>query len=350
MADVVLHIGGFKTGTSYIQSLFHQNRGELAKRSVFYPDFAYGNAHHALTANWNSAPEALTGAARAGSALKLWDQLIQDYGARPGILFLSSELFSHPDISLKELKNLLEQFESTRIVYTMRRQAELAQSVWLQLARSGKWRALHAFVRTALEHRAIAGVTLDHLALYRRLVRVFSPTQIHVLNFHSLSRQTRGLERALLSLCGICLSELDLIPPKKECRNISPDPLAYYMATRLDPRPDDHLIETVMQAVRQGKPENSPTSLLARHEFFKFQSRFEKRNEALAHRLRPYQKDFSFSEAPPPAQMIFREDADTAPWIFLASYFLEQSQSIQHPGPIQILKSRWGHANFSEMP
>ncbi|MGR3617181.1 MAG: hypothetical protein ACU0BB_14205 [Paracoccaceae bacterium] len=318
MAQLLLHIGGYKTGTTYLQSLFHLNRDRLLDAGICYPKNPPGQAHHGFAAHWVTAPDAQNAAKLGGGSRKLWHELLSQQPATTHTILLSSELFSHDDVDLIKLFELTDNFDDVTIIYTMRHQAELAQSIWLQLTRAGKRRSLHAFIRTALDHRRAGSVQLDHNAIYDRLARHFGPEQVRVLNYHQEQRRPGGIAQAILNHTGTNLRAESLTPPDAAQANISPDPLGYYMATQISEFPDDDLVKLTTQIARHGLAEGAKTSLLAHHEFIKFRSRFEHRNAALVQKLQNTQPGFSFEELDPDPDMIFRKDTDPSHWISLS--------------------------------
>jgi hypothetical protein len=329
MARVFLHIGAFKTGTTYLQNLFHLNRTRLARAGVIYPECGPHYAQHALAALWVNVPEAVRTAAAAGGAEHLWQHLADTYAKAPGTLFLSSELFlraGEDHVDLEELAARLAPFEDVRIVYTMRRQAELVQSVWLQLARAGNLLSIHPFVRHAFEQRNTGGVWVDHNSIHQNLLRHFSAEQILLLDYHQASHAPGGIAQAFLDLLGADLQVAELDKPDRDVANISPDPLAFFLATRVarNAVPSPELVSLIAEALqREG---HRPTSLLARYEYVKFRSRFGPGNATLAERIQPVQPGFSFLEADPPEDMLFRDELDESQWIEIASTLFEGSQ------------------------
>ena len=57
MPRLILHVGAHKTGTSYLQSVFYQNRAVFERSGVYYPAIGPNDAHHALAAVWLNLPD-----------------------------------------------------------------------------------------------------------------------------------------------------------------------------------------------------------------------------------------------------------------------------------------------------
>lgn len=339
MARLVLHMGAYKTGTTYLQNLFHLNRDLLARAGVIYPPTGAGYAQHGLTALWLDVPEAVQAAGAAGGAEALWRDL--DRHARgSGTVLLSSELFSHwgaRRVDLADLARRLSGFEELRLVYTMRRQAELVQSVWLHQARNIGPRAIHPYVRRAFDKRMASGVRLDHASVYNTLLGHFAPEQIHLVDYHQARAAPGGLAQVFLDLLETGLAAGDLRQPSADQGNISPDPLVYYLASLIagpDERPPAEMCARIAESLCQGHGPDRPTSLLARYEYVKFRSRFAPGNAELAARVQPVQPGFSFQEADPPADMLFRDDIREHDWARLAAalYRMPPAPNRDRPG------------------
>jgi len=333
MARVFLHIGAHKTGTTYLQNLFHLNRARLAQAGIIYPDIGPNDAHHALAAVWLDMPDVPQGFFGASGPEGLWDRLTERYAKAPGTLFLSAENFTRAypkTVDFADLARRLSDFDEVRIIYTLRQQVDLVQSLWLQTAREGRIHAIHSYVRRALEKRLSGGVRIDHGSVYETLLRGFDPEQITLLDYARISRADGGVAQVFLDLLGAGqtgqtggLRASDLIRPDRENANISPDPLAFQIAARISAGiakntvPTDDLIRNVAQALREDQ--SVPTTLLARHEYAKFRGRFRPGNTALAERVQPFQPGFTFEESAPPENLIYRDDLTEQHWIDIAA-------------------------------
>ena len=94
MARLFIHIGAHKTGTSFVQDLFHRNRDRLARVGLHYPHVGPNNAHHALAAAWLTMPDLDENFFRNRSVDQMWDDLVDRYAKAPGTVFLSAENLS----------------------------------------------------------------------------------------------------------------------------------------------------------------------------------------------------------------------------------------------------------------
>jgi len=117
MARVFLHIGGHKTGTSFLQSMFHRNRALLARDAIHYPDIGPNNAHHALVRPWIVTPDIPDRFFGRAGADGVWERLTDTYAAMAGTLFLSAENFSRvrpTRVDMADLARRLAPFEEVR--------------------------------------------------------------------------------------------------------------------------------------------------------------------------------------------------------------------------------------------
>lgn len=320
MAKVVLHVGAHKTGTTFVQNLFHLNRVRLAQAGVHYPDIGPNTAHHALAGLWLDLPDVPDRFYGRAGPEGLWQRLIAQYADAEGTLFLSAENFSrcHPqEVDMEDLARRLSVFEEVKILYTLRPQTELVQSLWLQLAKSGRALAIHAYARAAIETRRALGVRIDHGSVYTALRRGFAPEQIHLLDYNQIRQAPGGLGQVFLDLLGCGLSATELRQPDREEANISPDPLAFWIASEVagGQNPDPDLVAQVASAL---SGLGRPGTLLARHEYQKLRNRYAESNAALVEQVQSVQPGFSFLQPDTPGDLIYRNEIPGQAWLEIA--------------------------------
>jgi hypothetical protein len=324
MARVFIHVGGHKTGTSYLQAMFDQNRDLLAQHGIYYPHIGPNNAHHALAAHWiniGDIPDSFYGEA---GAMGLWTALTKRYADAPGTLFLSAENFTRirPErIDMAELAGLLSAFEDVRVVYTMRRQTDTVQSLWMQIAKTRRAAVLRGYVETALEHRRGGGIPIDYSSVYTHLREGFTPEQIYLIDYSAMKRAPGGIVGTFLRLLGSDLeaSDLTLLRSTEEA-NVSPDPIALFMACEVlgqTAAPPAHLVKTITRAVRA--PGAPPATLLTRAEYQKVRSRFAGANTKLVEQVQQTQPGFNFDEGEMPEDLFYRDDLTVAHWTKVAA-------------------------------
>ena len=236
MARLILHVGAHKTGTSYLQRILHLNRDLLARHGVIYPDLGPNPAHHILTTPWIDNPEIAPHWYGPGGPEGLWQRIIADLADRDGTVILSAEPFSRmapQAVDMVDLAARCRRFDDVTVVYVARNQVELAQSIWLQRAKTGGAPPVDRFVAHALEAGLTSGIPLDHHAVYQHLRCGFAHRDIRLADYHQLRTGAGGLLGGFCQLTGLELPLDDLTPLPAEAANISPDPLATLLATRL---------------------------------------------------------------------------------------------------------------------
>ncbi|MFC3119956.1 hypothetical protein ACFOHS_22960 [Jhaorihella thermophila] len=154
---------------------------------------------------WFEIPDLPPDRFREGGPDRLWEDLVQRHARGPGTVILSSEAFSRQGrepIDYADLARRLAPFEEVRVICTLRRQAELAQSVWLEVARKGRALTLRPYLNRAWTEGLCHGVSIDHERIYDRLLEGFSPDRIHLFDYEHVRRARGGLAQALLDLAG----------------------------------------------------------------------------------------------------------------------------------------------------
>jgi hypothetical protein len=323
MARLFLHIGAHKTATSYLQGLFHHNHATLAAADLHYPLIGPNNAHHALAASWLTMPDIPPGFFGAEGPDGLWDRaVLRPYAGLPGTVFLSAENFSrfHPErVDMAALARRLAAFDEVRIVYTLRAQTEMLASLWTQVARSRRPPALRAYLERVFSRALGGGVPLDHHAVYHHLRTGFDAEQIILLDYDSLRRHPGGVAQAFLDLMGCPLEAAGLKPPPPEAQNISPDPLAMWLACQIcrDAPPPAPLVELVTSILHPQAP--GPTTLLSQREYQRVLSKFRDGNARLVEAVAPWQPDFRFDPPAPPENLLYRDQIPAHVWPDIAA-------------------------------
>ncbi|AJE44726.1 hypothetical protein [Celeribacter indicus] len=302
MAHLLLHIGAHKTGTTYVQRTLFRNRARLAEAGVFYPDLGPNPAHHVLTAKWIPDPAFARCLAGAGGIDALWHRVVTGYADREGTLILSGEPFSRlapARVDFAELAEMVRPFASVRLVYVVRDQVGLIQSVWQQVVKSGRMPNLANFVDHAIAEGLASGVPVDHGLVLDQVTRGFAPERITFLDYRSARRHPGGVLAAILAaagLDGLC-DGLEAPPPGD--RNSSPPPLAHALAARIArPGPaTPRLIDTVERVLADHFGAR-PRSALTLSQIAAIREGFAGRNAALAQRIRAVQPDFALSPDP----------------------------------------------------
>lgn len=123
---VYLHVGGPKTGTTYLQEVFWRNRDALRRDGVLYPGQARGSHFHAVqdllgfSFNGHDDPR-VVGA---------WNRLVEEVHSWSGTTLISHELFALA--SADDVDRALQalSFAEVHVIYTLRDLARQIPSVW----------------------------------------------------------------------------------------------------------------------------------------------------------------------------------------------------------------------------
>ncbi len=152
MARVFIHIGSPKTGTSAIQNFLHRNRAELRRGGTLYPaDPYYKAAQHTLGAVSHPGRTKRLAESREVAFDRAVATIFEEIEeAKPDRIILSTEYLwgKLPDARLAELIDAFGDFRVTVVVY-LRRQDDLAQSLYLQSLKSGNAEAFEPWLRRA---------------------------------------------------------------------------------------------------------------------------------------------------------------------------------------------------------
>lgn len=323
MARLFLHVGGHKTGTSYIQGLFHQNRDLLRRHGVDYPPTHPYQAHHQLARLWVTPPSADPHQAQARSPEQMWqDVLSPERIHAPDTIFLSSEIFSHftqPRVDMAGLAERLSMFDEIRVIYVMRAQTELINSAWIERVkkRSAIWP--RKFVEQTLQTRRAFSAALDHNAFYAHLLTGFAPEQIVLVNYHTACKMPGGLGQWFLDQLqtGLNISELDA--PSLAQHNISPDAIALWLAAQMhrDGPPPAELVSQIADIVYRDQPR--PSTILSEVEYARVRSKFREGNSHLVQTVRRTQPDFGFEPPPAPSNLLYRNQVPAHVWPDIAA-------------------------------
>lgn len=143
-ADVVLHIGLMKSGTTYLQRVLHTNRARLAEQGFAFP----GD-------DWRLqvlAVEELIDRRTKGKPVVAgsWDALVAAIGAHAGPSLVSMEFLSAADA--KQAGRAVASFPGrrVRVVITVRDLARTIPALWQERVRTGDTATYPEFVQFAL--------------------------------------------------------------------------------------------------------------------------------------------------------------------------------------------------------
>lgn len=320
MADLVLHIGLHKTGTTLIQDTFTRNADLLARHGLHYPRIGQANGHHGLAYDWNPylpvhyrLPQ--------GSPAVLAD-LAANLAHREGTVFLSSEELSRAEpglqVDLSSLRRWLAPFGRVRVLCTLRAQWRLLQSIWLEVAKR------HAppmtpidLVRGAISTHRARGLWIDFNELYDHLLDTFPAEDILFLDHATASEGDGGLLGAVLRATDCDLNPSLLAPVNDGRSNTSPEPLAAWAAATIAapyPAPPT-LVDTTTIAFREQFSAEAQSSLFTSAELAAVTRHFAPSNARLAERLAPHQPGFAVTRQEADEELVFRDRIDAWFWL-----------------------------------
>lgn len=327
MARLLLHIGAYKTATSYIQRRFHLNRELFARHGIIYPDIGPNRAHHILATPWidiPSLPDSCfdTGEVSGGNRYDaFFEKFVTDHARREGTVFLSAEVFGRAQpqqIDMADLARRLAPFEEVRIVYVARHQTDYIQSIWLQIAKNGKAGRFDPFLQQALKQIPPSGVWVDHSKLVESVLAGFGPEQLIVMDYEAMRRHPEGVMGPFLDLLNSPLRASDLKELDPQDSNISPDPLATWIAHSLfwpeaiKPGIYNRLKKALDELrERQGKKR---TTLYARAQFEAVGKAFAAGNSGITPWLESGPSKVSTPTPPDPDSLLFRDDLTEEDW------------------------------------
>lgn len=135
MSTLYLHIGGPKTGSTYLQSIFRTNREILLEHDIFYPD---GKEKLSIgPTSWTSG--------NGGDILKSednFDEAMKAIEAYPGKSLFYSHEGMRKDFATSDLVGLIPEiarskgFDHIKILFLVRNPVAYAVSVWQQLVKN----------------------------------------------------------------------------------------------------------------------------------------------------------------------------------------------------------------------
>lgn len=235
MGRLILHIGAHKTATSYMQDVLALNEDLLASRDVIYPNIWPNNAHHVLTAPWRPEITETTGFT-PDDADRWYSKLVRDHGKSDRTVILSAEPYSRcaqGETDFSELAARVEGFDEVVILYVLRHQWELLQSLYLQFTTD--WRRPPRFemmLANAMKETRVAGVPLDHEWVIDHAMKGFGQENIHFASYEKIKDTPAGVMTPIVDLLGWDGLPEGFQPHKRS--NVSADPLATYVAHRLN--------------------------------------------------------------------------------------------------------------------
>jgi hypothetical protein len=192
MAKLFLHIGPHKTGSTYIQKWFFENRSLLLNLGVNYPNVGFAGQY-----GQHEAVEKIKG---------LQEKELQKYllqFSSGDINLVSSENFDRlKQWEIKKLARCLPPFD-VRIIYYYRNYIDLLPSWWQEEVKHGSTISFYEFV---LPHalRPFASAIVNPAIVLDAYASVFGKDNITIVDY-ALALKSGGILHPLLELLGVKL-------------------------------------------------------------------------------------------------------------------------------------------------
>jgi hypothetical protein len=269
MVKLFLHIGPYKTGSTYIQRFFFDNRHQLQKLGVNYPNAGCGEhkAHYEAVENVKRLQQR-----------ELDEYLAQCTGSE--VNFVSSETFA--SLKLDDIKKLGKALANldVRIIYYYRNYIDKLPSFWQEAVKHGRSLTFHEFIlphilRPSSSRIVNPSVVLD---LYDK---VFGKANISVVNYDTALRN-EGILRPVLEMLGIkTLSE------KSKAVNLSLKPEMVELI---------RVLNAIAKANNQLKFENVRVLFLRKKKATAIRSKVERLTAMVREHMKPLKLNGAFFE------------------------------------------------------
>lgn len=199
MRKLVVHAGPHKTGTTYIQSLLHNNKEVLINHGVCYPEVYYLYlGHHYLLNELNGKASCEEVRDKINGALQGGDTCV-----------LSSENFiSLSDVGLKKIKEAFPEAEISFVIYLRRPSLRLV-SRWHEEVKQGGVQSLESFyMEHSLRPMQSREINLSHYI--NKVINIFGRQGIKLVDYDS-ANQSKTMMQNFQKAAGIdfLISDVD---------------------------------------------------------------------------------------------------------------------------------------------
>lgn len=311
MSRVILHIGTHKTGTSALQYLFFINRDILETNNILYPQAGWGGAHHGLAGNWVDVADEY----RVAGGLEPWRKGFQQIAVRDVTVLLSSEEFSRAEparVDMMALRELLKPFDQVQVLCTLRNQASYIQSIYMQTFKHRAPSDVDAFIEQALESHTCDGLFLDFNQLHQHLLQGFEPGELHYISYEGAQVLPGGLQQHYCDLIAPGLMSKLRVAHDDTMANISPSPLAAWLASRIarGEVPNETALSAANDRIERHYGQQR-TSLFTRQQLNQCQQQFEQINRQFEDAIQGTQPEFRMAPVDLGNKTLFRDDVES---------------------------------------
>lgn len=322
MADVVLHVGTHKTGTTALQDTFCALKEELAEEGLIYPQFSERvTGHHGLCVDWIPLPKPYH---LNGSSADGFRDLARRYAEKPGTLFLSSEEFSRANpessVDLATVRALLSDFERIRVICTLRPPWQFLQSIYAEWAKGKRPLDLAEMVAAVLRTSMVDGLWIDYARLLDRLEAVFAPEEIVLVDYATAAAAPGRVPAYVLRLLGFEAAADEIAEVGVAGSNVSPPALSVWAAHAItQPKfPPRAMVDIATQTLSAYFDAPRYPSLFSRGELQRIEAHLAPGLAALETRRQPYQPGWRLTGPTPADVDLTRDQVEGRFWLHLA--------------------------------
>lgn len=213
MKKIYLHIGLHKTGSTYIQKIFTDNRELLREFGVEYPElgaeFLFG--HHNFA--WSFIPDKCL---QDGDRFTV-EKLLESLHRTPAeTIFISSEDFDFLQLQhIKSLARTLEGFQVQIVLYA-RHPAEMLYSLWQERIKHGDTISLPSYYDSILQNPR----QIDYRTIANLWSGIFGEQSISIIIYDNLRESNTDIAFFLLN--EVMQLNIDFCQLKKPDKKINP--------------------------------------------------------------------------------------------------------------------------------
>jgi hypothetical protein len=332
-----LHIGTHKTATTTIQDTFHKNAALLEQHGLIYPHLGKVTGHHALAYDWLNLPPVYK---PQTSSLEGFSALARQYAHRDVTVFVSSEEFSRENknatVDLAAVRDRLSAFDEIEVICVLRTQWQFMQSIYLELSRRNNPPRPSKISNPAMNTGMTMGMVVDYNLILDRLEKVFAPEEITLMDFATCGKAQGRILGHLLRHLKIDLSGDALEQVNGGASNVSPHPLATWMANIMaEPTsPPDWLVNVTTSVLQEEYPSNPRACLFTQKEFDVLNDHFAPLNDRLYERRQAVQPDFRITQAGAETVNLFRNQINLSNWAKLSRKLVRDKILAERPEPL----------------
>lgn len=281
MSKLILHVGTHKTGTTSTQDTLALNRSLLERNGVIYPEIGKANGQHGLVTEWIDLPKPLH---LQTTAVEAWKMLGREHGKSDRTVLISSEELSRSSpnmrVDMAHLRVLCSAFDEVRVVCFLRNQATYMQSLYLEIVKGGRNIPWHPIFTSAIQRHSAVGMYLDYKDLRQFFETGFSANEIRFFSYEQACKEKHGVIGRILVEAGheALIPSLQRLP--NGFRNVSPDPLMTWVASRIvgDKTLKPWLVEAGRNALTESLGREAKTTIFSNHEYGVVEKVYTERN------------------------------------------------------------------------